>query len=588
MVETLRKLIENSNDLYVFKIEKNDTYDRKTWSFRIDDKRLDEYGLKDKLSNYKHEIVTLRRGDHFFLSYKFSLPDRNIYFVDIRKANHKTSVSKYIDGVVKFYMESNDISIRKNESSFKISKTKMMSLGIDNYLDLCYYFRKFSAVGIGLTRDVRNLIVLDIDVDCRIKENKDELNSILLLFAGYGMLPNFEIHNNENGHVQLQWLIQSYPYKTKCTEQIKEIISRLETEKNRNCEVKKMSQSVFLMDTEGSVDYRVLTKSFTDISDKPNFGDKNFTFWKAKNFCTAMFHMQNLELKMPYYDNGEISYIPEDKIVNMFSDKEKRAEYFSKAPEFDDINKRSNTFLLKYKEKEILNDKMSEDDMDEENTFEEDCNGVVYGEENSRNNFVFHHTRIITWQICRERKFKTRDDIEKLSKSEYKKFMKSVYEIVRNEFNRKDDEYGGGKWPGTSNGMVFSKKEFDSAFNTAFDFAILKFKNTSKYSDEQRDNSIKKRSLKKDMRLIVVDYIRQRNSGVRRNELLETVNKALEKSGEKKISFSSLKRYIDISKKMDETDRRKLYGSFYEKLDTQKNNNYISINIIEEIIKNIE
>lgn len=586
MVETLREIVDKSDDLYVFKIEKGDIYDRNTWSFCVDDKRLDIYGLKDKMSNYKHEVVTLRRGDHFFLSYKFLLPDGNIYFVDIRKANHKTSVSKYIDGVVKFYMESNDISIRKNESSFKISKTKMMSLGIDNYLDLCYYFRKFSAVGIGLTRDVRNLIVLDIDVDCRIKENKDELNSILLLFTGYGMLPNFEIHNNENGHVQLQWLIQSYSYKKKCEEQIMDTISKLELDGNKNGEVKRMSQNMFLTDTDGSASYRVLTKSLTDISDKPNFGDKSFTFWKAKNFCTAMFHLQNLELKMPYSENGGIGYIPEDEIVNMFSDKERRAEYFKNAPKFEDICEHSSPFLLKYKEKETMNDKLFNEDFDERDIYDENPNKVEYDMENSRNNFVFDRTRRITWRICRERKFKDKEDIEKLSKREYRGFMKSVYENVRSEFEKMDNKYGGGKWPGTSNGTVFSKKEFDSTFNTAFDYAILRFKNTSKYSDEQRDNSIKKRGLKKDMRVIVVDYFRRMNGNIRRNELLETVNRTLEKYGEKKISLSSLKRYIDISKKMDEPERKELYGHFYERLDTQKNNNYISINIIEEIIKN--
>ena len=73
----------------------------------------------------------------------------------------------------------------------------MKCMKIDNYLDLCHRFGKFSAIGTGITRDIRNLIVLDIDVDCDTDSNKAEDNRILLEFAKCGALPDFIIKNHE-------------------------------------------------------------------------------------------------------------------------------------------------------------------------------------------------------------------------------------------------------------------------------------------------------------------------------------------------------------------------------------------------------
>ena len=149
MPETLREVINKFDDLYTFSINKQEVFDRYTWEFTITDKKSDLYGLTGKLANYPHKIVTLRRGEHFFIAYKFLFSDKNVYFVDIKKANHKTSVAKYVDGIVKFYMKSNDISYKKSDSSFKISEMKMKSIGINNFIDLCYYFSEYSAIGIG-------------------------------------------------------------------------------------------------------------------------------------------------------------------------------------------------------------------------------------------------------------------------------------------------------------------------------------------------------------------------------------------------------------------------------------------------------
>lgn len=609
MSKTLREIVEISEDLFVFTINKNDDFDRSSWEFKITDKRSDMYGLSDKFGKYNYKIVTLRRGEHFFIAYKFNMPDNKIrYFVDIRKAGHKTSVTKYVDGIVRFYMKSNDISYKKNDSSFKVSEMKMKTLYIDNFLDLCYYFREFSAIGIGITRDVRNLIVLDIDVDCCKKENNDELKRMLYLFAENGILPDFEIHNNENGHIQLQWLIQSYKYKKKCDEQINELISRLENDKNKDREVSGVSLNCnFTMDTDDSMEYRILTKSLTDISDKPKFGDKNFTFWKAKNFCTALFKLHNLELKMPKYVDGKIEYLSQEDMVDLFSKKEYREQYFKNAPEFKEIVKKAKNFLSNHMDVERIKSEICTSYNDYE-IFDSDSSSMMYNiYDDSRNNFVFRHTKTVTWNLCRELNLKSFEDISKMSNKDLKKLENSVHKIVRDEYDRLDEKYGGGKWPGTSNDTPFSKKEFESAFKMAFNFAKCKFNNISKYSDEQRDNSLRERGLKKDMKLILVDYYRNKNKDLKRGELLSVVNDTLRKSGQKEISLSSLKRYITESKSMDSEKRERLYKNYYENLnerkkllvDIQKDNDknktinkkkldYISINIVDEIMKNIE
>jgi hypothetical protein len=84
---------------------------------------------------------------------------------------------------------------------------------INNYLDLCHKFGQFSAIGTGITRDIRNLIVLDIDVDCETSSNKAEVNRILLEFAKCNALPDFIIKNHNTHHIQMQWLVKDVQYK---------------------------------------------------------------------------------------------------------------------------------------------------------------------------------------------------------------------------------------------------------------------------------------------------------------------------------------------------------------------------------------
>jgi hypothetical protein len=101
------------------------------------------------------------------------------------------------------------------------------------------------------------------------------------------------------------------------------------------------------------------------------------------------------------------------------------------------------------------------------------------------------------------------------------------------------------------------------------------------------------------MKLIVVDYLRSENVGIKRDDLFDLVNKTLERSNQKKISLSSLKRYIDVSKSMSDEERKTLYRNYFENLKEREvdalnnvDNNfkkkrldYISINIVDNIMK---
>lgn len=598
MSKKLKDIIYNSDNIFTFSIKKENEFDKRTWSFIVTDQRSDLCGFEDTFNNYIYNIITLKIREDFFIAYKLFF-NKFIYFVDMSKSGHKTSSTKYVNGFIDYCINSNDISEHKDSCSFRVANRKMKNHEIDNYLDLCYYFRNYSSVGIGLTRMYRNLIVLDIDVDCRKEGNKNELDRLLNLFALNNMLPDFEIHNNKNGHIQLQWLIQSFTYKKINKQRVNELIKKINESKDGEINFSLINFNL-MVDADDAQKYRIFTKSLTDISDKPNFGDKNFTYWKAKNFCTALFKLQNLELKMPQYKDGKIFYLSQFEMVDLFSKKENRKLYFDEAPTFNDIVLCSKSFLSDFvkKEKEYFekNDNIEDDDI-----FKLEHHNKKYEiNENSRNNFVFKKTKELTWEICREKKYKSFEEIAKLSDSERKKLKNTIHKIVKNEYNEEDKKYGYGKWPGTSNETPFTKKEFENAFNSSFNFAISNFKNLSKYNDEQREKSLKERELKKDMKIILVDYIRNKYGKMKKNQLLNSVNDILEKSGKKKISLSSLKRYITKLDSMNNEDKRELYyyycDSLYKRkemlLETNNSNkrkkkeyDYISINIIDDIIK---
>ena len=336
MKKTIKDIVEECNDLYLIKINKQNKRDKNTWTFTIIDKTSNLCGLSDKLSNYTYQIVTLRRGNHFFLAYKIYFDNKFEYFVDTRKANHRDSTTKYVNGLIDYVVYSNDISTLKNASSFKFTSREMSQNNIDNFLDLCAYFGEYSAIGTGFTRNLRNLVVMDIDVDCTKESNKESLNNLLITFGKCNSLPDFYIFNHESNHVQLQWLIKNVNYKN-IDESIKdEIIENLNLDTNKSKEIK-LNGTDFTKLTNDGIAYRIFTRALTDIVPKYKFGDKNYTFWKAKNFYSAYLGLFNLELKVPLYNGKEIYYMDKDEMEYNFATKEGRKRYYDEANSLDEL-----------------------------------------------------------------------------------------------------------------------------------------------------------------------------------------------------------------------------------------------------------
>ena len=281
--KTLRDIVETDDKLRMFNLIKNNKYDKSTWEFNILDRRSPYDGMLDYLTNYHYQITTIRDNNHFFLAYKIYLnsDDEPEYFVDIRKANHRNSVEKFVNGMAEYSVYSNDVSTVKNAPSFKVSDREMKYLNIDNFLDLCHKFGRFSAIGTGITRNIRNLIVLDIDVNCDTDSNKAEINRILLEFAKCSALPDFIIKNHETHHIQMQWLVKDVVYKEMNQVVIKNTIKNLKEDNNKRKEINLFGTN-FMELTDWGVDYRKFSTALTCISKKHKFGDKNYKFWKAQ------------------------------------------------------------------------------------------------------------------------------------------------------------------------------------------------------------------------------------------------------------------------------------------------------------------
>ena len=296
MVKTLKDIIKNSNDIYQIRVEKPSERDHSTWSFEMVDPRWTDESFKD----YTFKPVYLRRDNGFFLAYKSD--ESNAYFVDTQRSMYRKSVSTYVKVLVDYSVKSNDLSLTKNDPSVKITQGKMKKKGIENFLDLCYEYRECTAIGTGYTRDVRNLVVMDIDVDCTKPDNREDVNNLLLLFAKYNSLPDFYIFNHQSKHIQLQWLIQDLQYKDINNEVVTNITNELNNDPNKNRELD-YRKIDFTEISQLGIQYRKYTLALCDINPRRKFGDKNYTFWKAKNPMSALAGIYELELKMPYYSD---------------------------------------------------------------------------------------------------------------------------------------------------------------------------------------------------------------------------------------------------------------------------------------------
>jgi hypothetical protein len=566
---TLKNIVEADDKLRKFNLIKHNKYDKNTWEFQITDERSDYGGTTGYLLEHRYQMTTLRYDNHFFLAYKLYLLDGEEpeYLVDIKKANHRNSVEKYVNSLAEYSVYSNDISTFKNAPSFRVSHQEMKYMKIDNYLDLCHKFGKFSAIGTGLTRDIRNLIVLDIDVNCDTESNKAEVNRILLEFAKCGSLPDFIIKNHETHHIQMQWLVKDIQYKVIDQNIIKNHIKTLKEDNNKRKEIYLFGTN-FTELTKWGIDYRKFSTALTCISKKHKFGDKNYRYWKAKNYESARLGLYNLELMMPYYRDGEIKYLSKEEIDSLLETKEARQNYFNEAPTIVELYQRTKHLIKEHIEK--IDDKKIKKIKDEDVELEENIkkNKIVLSKEDiengdfgkSRNTFVFNCTRTMTWKVAREHKFRSSKDISTLDEKEYKKFKNEIHSLVKELFNRTDKKYNG-KWPDTTNYGKYPKEEFENTFNNSFTFAISTI-NDFYYTDEQREHSLESRRLSIDVNLCILAQIMSKyNKKIKREIIWKEMNSKLAERGLKAISFGSFKRRLSDFKKMSDDDKRELFDN---------------------------
>lgn len=563
MTKTLKDIVENSNDLYFIKVDKpsgKDRHNHSSWTYKMIDPRWSDESFK----NYKFKTVYLKRDTGFFIAYKSN--ESNAYFVDPRRAMYRNSVFKFVNNLIDYSVKTNDISRTKDEPSFRITQREMYNNGIENFLDLCYEYRNYSAIGTGYTRNIRNLMVMDIDVDCTRADNIIEINNLLKLFAEHNSLPNFYIFNHKSKHIQLQWLIKDLPYKDIDNETVSTIISEINN-LPKNCEID-YRKTDFTKISELGIEYRRYTHALCDIVQKRKFGDKNFTFWKAKNPMSALINAYDLELLMPYYSNGTIEYKTIEEMNILFSTKESRRAYFNQAPDivewYERLSDVLDPLLEKITEKKVMKFDDGDDvvEIKKERKLEKKQKSMdTFGE--SRNTFVLNCTRTTTWEIAKRYKCRKKENINKLSHEDFIKFRKEVFDTVYQRFRTEDEKYGG-KWPDTTNMSSFDMSEFKQAFESAFPYALQNLDNKS-YTDEDRAKSQKSRHNTMGLKLITVDRIRRKNTKITRTELLKEVNHNLQKLKVKPISLGSLKRFISESNNLSDETRTQLQENLNER-----------------------
>ena len=599
MPKKLRDIIWESNNLYFIKIKKPSKHDRSTWTFYINDGRHSMKGLSGKFSDYNIRTAYMRYEDSFFIAYRIDFGGNNSdYFVDTQCAVYRTSVEKYVSSILDYRVYSNDVSIDKKSPSFKVSKNEMRSLDINNFLDLCYHYRDYTSIGTGITRDKRNLVILDIDVDCNRSDYAWHLQDLMMKLAVRNALPDFKVINHTNGHVQLQWLIQDFTYKIVNKDVVDAVIMDLKTERY-NGEIKNRVYD-FLEKSKWNEYYKIFTTALTDIVHKNKFGDKNYTFWKAKNPMSALMGVNNLELQMPYFSDGEIKYLSKEEMLEEFSSKEMRKNYYDETPTLNEIYKRIKDIIKPImdglnKEKVA---KRKDDDEIEIRESKKHKENITFGK--ARNSFVFNITREIAWEVFRDYGLSSSKEISKMSFAEQMKLKADALNRVKVSFKKEDRKYKG-RWPGTENKTVFTNEELVNTFNSSYDFAVRKF-STCEYSDLQRDRSIETRHTKKLVHMVVVDYVMNKNERLKRNEILKMSNEILESSGQKKISEGTLKRFLSELNNYTDSDKKNLYSyavseydSRFEKMKGCKDDylykvfekrfNDVNINIIDKIRK---
>ena len=549
---TIKEIIYSSDDLFEIKVQKQDKRNKMTWFYYMVDKRW----KGEDICTLQFHYVVLRRENCFFMAFKCD-EFENIYFVDPRISIFRTSPSKYLLNQIQYSVYSNDISKRKDDPSFKITEREMKSKHINNFLDLCYEYSDYSAIGTGYTRNLRNLVVMDIDVDCTRQDNKDDLKDLLYKFGTRNNLPDFIIFNRESKHVQLQWLIKSLEYKTIDNELYENTLKELYIVKNKNCEMVN-KKTDFTKLTENGIIYRRFTMALCDIKNKRKFGDKNYTFWKAKNPMCALKKKYNLELKMPVMRDGKIKFLSNEDMEFYFSTKEVRQMYYDEAPELDEWYERivdiMDNIVKKISNDTVKDIKDAENVMEEKQIRKRKNTDENQEESSSRNDFVLNCSRDTTWNMIRQSKLDS-EKIKSMKPEQMKEFQNEVYSEVRNQYKVKDSEYKG-NWPGTTHKGEYSISEFKKTFMSGFNFAINKVNIQNPYSSFDREKSLKTRRKRMNMNLVVVNELMSRY--MTRSELFKQTNICLQQNNMRKISLSTLKRYISTLDKLTDEERNEM------------------------------
>lgn len=557
--------------IYNISINKDkETFSNKNWTFDIIDEKCPYAGLSANWSDYHPRALYFKDEDGAFrLCYEMKMDSGELfYFFDKHHSIKKNTYATFVDSIKEYAYNSTDISKRKDESSKRITKQQMKGMKISNFVDFGVKFSSCSSIGSGLSRLYRNIILLDIDVDCISNEkNAALLNDLInnkLLNAN--LLPTFQITNNENGHIQLQWLIKEVPYANMHHQSITEYEKYVANSEEQFYSIPKLETVL----NEYGNRYRAATKTLCDLVDDDKFGDKNFTFWKIKNFASAWKNLYNLSLDIPYNNNGVVEYLTEDKIDKILNDKKQRALLYSKCITLDEFINRLNT-ISNVPVEEYLGGHSDCLIEEVEIAYEESTNIRVYSDkESSRNQFVFRNTRNITWQILNKRKL---FDIKNKSASFIDKLRKELQDIVWAEFQKKDKYYNS-KWPGTTHKEPYLRTEFKSTFNGAFKWAIAKYVPcTNRYSQTKLELSKISRETRKYLELIVTEYMINKYQKMKWKDLTTLINENLPKS----ISTSSVRRLARDIKSMNNDEKYRTYQAYYRELDDRRGQYEISV-----------
>ena len=519
-------IVKDIPNIYEMTIHKDvfDKYNKRLWKFDCCfGEGLDWLNHEPIIHNYKY-------NNNYFLCYEMTINGEKKLFADPKRMMNRTSLKSYIQFRKDYLLNSTDLSLSKTDKSVRITNSIMNNNGIKNYVDLCCYYNKYSSIGAGMNRMTRNIVLFDIDVDCREENNKQALENLLQMMCDQDVLPTFIIHNDENGHVQLQWLILQVTYSDVYKPSIDDACEQMLHLGNGMFTAPNITTAI----NNTGKEYRALTQSLCDLVNIDKFGDPNFTYWRIKNFASAWKGLYNLRLEMPENDNGIIRYKTKEEIDELFDTENARRNFMFSSQSFFKL--RDKLIKVGADFSKYLNgdsDELIEDDTDiETDEFKrerEKGNGMM-----CRNSFVLYMTTTITWKLMREGVV---TNLKKAAKKE-------VYDL----FLEEDKKYKG-CWPGTSKHDAYTKTQFNSTFKSAFEYATSIFKK-NKFDKKDMENSIITRKSRKYLIMILTIYEMKRRQNISSKEITQYVNAHLKEN----VSWETIRKHMREINKMTPND----------------------------------